>query len=425
MTLFDYTDIDERCFSASLPNGLTVRVIPKPGFQRTYAFYGVNYGSIDTSFSVNGESFRTPDGVAHYLEHKMFDMPYGDAMNRFAEFGGTPNAFTSYTMTAYYFDCTENFEDNLKTLLEFVSTSYFTQQSVEKERGIIAQEIRMYEDSAGSRVYDDLFRAMYASHPVRVPIAGTVASIRDITADMLAKCHAAFYAPSNAMLCVIGDVAGERVAEIAQAVLPTDRAPIADRDYGASEEMTVLKRRTSRNMEVSMPSFVAGFKARPAQLGAASMKAEFVGDLAADLLLGCSAPLYEKLYEKGLVDGSFSAGYEAVRGVAMFSAGGDSRDPEAVTAAILDGAARAAKVGFDKAYFERMMKATLGRKLRDLDSFENVCYRMCEYFFDGVDYFSFRNVLSSVTQEDVCGFLRDCVRDERCTLSVILPKGER
>ena len=423
MKLVEYADIGERCYEATLPNGLSIRVIPKEDFQRIYAFYAVHYGSLDTSFSVGGDKFCTPDGVAHYLEHKMFDMPYGDAMSRFAEFGGNPNAFTSHTMTAYYFDCTEHFEENLKTLLEFVSTPYFTQQSVEKEQGIIAQEIRMYEDSAGSRVYDDLFCAMYKSHPIRVPIAGTVSSIRGITADTLNLCHSAFYAPSNALLCVIGPVDAENVTELAQTVLPSDRAPIAEHDYGAPEDMRVCKHRTERKMEISMPTFVAGFKTAPAPFGAATMKAEFVGDLAADLLLGASSTLFQKLYEQGLVDASFSAGYEAVTGAAMFSAGGDSRDPEAVVSAILHEAERVAKDGFDDAYFERMLKATLGRKLRDLDSFENTCYRTCECFFDGVEYFSFRKILASVTQEDVCQLLRDCVNDERCTLSVITPKG--
>ena len=425
MKRMEYADIGETCYTATLPNGLQIRVIPKPDFHRIYAFYAVHYGSIDTTFSVGGEKFRTPDGVAHYLEHKMFDMPYGDAMSRFADYGGNPNAFTSHTMTAYYFDCTERFEENLTTLLEFVSTPYFTQKSVEKERGIIAQEIRMYEDSAGSRVYDDLFRAMYEHHPIRVPIAGTVDSIQEITADTLTQCHAAFYAPSNALLCVMGNVDADRVAEIAEKVLPKKNVPIAAHDYGAAESMRAPRRRTSRKMEVSMPTFVAGFKAEPAAFGVETMKAEFLGDLAADLLTGISSPMYQKLYEQGLIDASFSAGYESVTGAAMFSVSGDSRDPEAVTNAVMREAERAAKSGFDEAYFARMMKATLGRKLRDLDSFESTCYRMCEYAFSGVDYFSFRNVLQSITNEDVRLFLENCIREERCTLSVITPKGEK
>ena len=166
MKLFAYPKLGEQFYEQKLPNGLCVRVLPKPGFARRYAFLGVNFGSIDTHFTLGGREYRVPDGIAHYLEHKMFDLPEGDATEQFAAHGGSPNAFTSYTMTAYYFDCTEEFEENLRILLRLVTVPYFTPESVEKERGIIAQEIRMYEDSAESRVYEDLFRGMFAAHPV-------------------------------------------------------------------------------------------------------------------------------------------------------------------------------------------------------------------------------------------------------------------
>ncbi len=206
MTLHEFPRLGERYWEQRLENGLLLRVVPKPGFARSYAFLGVDYGSIDTSFTRGGVSCRTPDGVAHYLEHKMFDLPEDNAMNLFAAHGGYPNAFTGYAMTAYYFDCTEQFAENLRILLRMVLTPWFPAESVEKERGIIAQEIRMYEDSADSRAYEDLFGAMFAHHPIRVPIAGTVESIGEITPQVLQDCHAAFYAPANLMLCVTGDV---------------------------------------------------------------------------------------------------------------------------------------------------------------------------------------------------------------------------
>ena len=180
MTLHEFPRLGERYWEQRLENGLLLRVVPKPGFARSYAFLGVDYGSVDTSFTRGGIPCRTPDGVAHYLEHKMFDLPEDNAMNLFAAHGGYPNAFTGYAMTAYYFDCTEQFAENLRILLRMVLTPWFPAESVEKERGIIAQEIRMYEDSADSRAYEDLFGAMFAHHPIRVPIAGTVESIGEI-----------------------------------------------------------------------------------------------------------------------------------------------------------------------------------------------------------------------------------------------------
>ena len=423
MKCTEYPSMGERCYSSRLKNGLEVRVVPKPGFARCYAFYAVNFGAIDTAFTLDGVHIRVPDGIAHYLEHKMFDMPYGDAMNRFAEYGANPNAFTGYTMTAYYFEATERFEENLRTLLEMVSTPYFTQASVDKEQGIIGQEIQMCVDSPDSRVYENLFRAMYRSHPVRVPIEGTVQSIAEITPAKLELCHRAFYTPANAMLCVVGDVDAERVVSLAEEVLPGDEVLPAVSDYGPAEEPKPEKAFVSERMEVSMPSFQAGFKAAVPKRGRETMKAEFVGDLAADLLLGQSSPLYCEMYESGLVDGSFSAGYEGMKGVAMFSAGGDSKDPEAVAQAILRGTEKLCREGADPVFFERLKKSALGHKLRELDSFENTCFRLCSCWFDGTDYFDFADVLRSVTADDLLGFLSECVRPERMSVSVIEPKN--
>lgn len=419
-----YRELEEECKLVTLSNGLPVCVIPKPCYTHAHAFYAVNYGSVDTSFIQNGKLLTTPNGIAHYLEHKMFDMPYGDAMNQFAKFGGNPNAFTSYNMTAYYVDCTENWQENLTTLLEFVSTPYFTEASVEKERGIIAQEIKMYEDNPDSRMYDDLFKAVFRFHPIRVPIAGTVQSIEGITARLLEECHSVFYSPGNSMLCVMGNVDADEVAEIAEKTIPKNNRAQFVRYYGKEEPERVAKKFIKRKMEVSMPSFLVGFKLKEAERGQEAMKAEYVGDLAADLLLGCSSRLYQDIYEKGLIDSSFSAGYDGIRSASVFTAGGDSRDPDAVMEAIVKAADNASREGFEDAYFQRIVSATIGRKLRDVDSFENTCYRICSYAFDGADYFSFREVLRSITQQDVCDFLKACLMEDRSTLAVIYPKGE-
>lgn len=423
MRLREFSALDERYYEETLANGLRIRVIPKPGFSRSFAVFTVDYGAIDTKFSRAGESITTPDGVAHYLEHKMFDMPYGDAMNRFAEYSGSPNAFTTYSMTAYYVECTDCLEENLRTLLEMVSTPLFTQKSVDKERGIIEQEIRMYEDSPDSRIYDNLFRAMYRHHPIRVPIAGTVESIQAITPAILTDCHRGFYAPANAMLCVEGDVDPVRVMELAKAILPAEKTAIADRDYGPAEAVTPVEKRVEDTMEVAMPSFLVGFKHEPPKPGREAMRLEFIGDLAADLLLGPSAPLYTELYEAGRIDQGFSAGYEGLKGVSMFSAGGDSREPDAVVEAILKEAERVSREGFDEALFRRQQKATLGHKVRELDSFESTCIRMCEYGFDGMDYLEFDEVFRSITQADVEQFVKECIRAERACISVIRPKA--
>lgn len=425
MKLFEYPKLGERCWQEVLPNGLCVRVVPKPGFARRYAFLGVNFGSIDTQFTLGGVRYRVPDGIAHYLEHKMFDLPEDNAMNLFAAHGGSPNAFTGYAMTAYYFDCTEEFEENLKILLRLVTEPYFTPESVEKERGIIAQEIRMYEDSAESRVVEDLFAGMFRSHPVRVPIAGTVESIAEITAQSLYDCHAAFYQPGNMVLCVAGDVDPEAVVRIAREGTPAQAGVLPQRDYGAPEAPTCPRRRMERTMEVAMPTFAIGFKCPPPE--AEPLRREIIGEIAAEILAGESSALYQRLYEQGLIDAGFSVGYESVKDACLLSATGDSRDPEAVLQALLDEAARIAKAGFDRAQFDRLVRSAVGRRTRDLDSFESICYLMGgSYYFDGVDYLRFPEAYASVAPEDVRRFLTETVRPERAALSVVRPKeGEK
>lgn len=425
MKLFEYPKLGERCWQEILPNGLCVRVVPKPGFARRYAFLGVNFGSIDTQFTLGGVRHRVPDGIAHYLEHKMFDLPEDNAMNLFAAHGGSPNAFTGYAMTAYYFDCTEEFEENLKILLRLVTEPYFTPESLEKERGIIAQEIRMYEDSAESRVVEDLFDGMFRSHPVRVPIAGTVESIAEITAQSLYDCHAAFYQPGNMVLCVAGDVDPETVVRIAREGTPAQPGVLPQRDYGVPEALSCPRSRMERTMEVAMPTFAIGFKCPPPE--SEPLRREIVGEIAAEILAGESSALYQRLYEQGLIDAGFSVGYESVKDACLLSATGDSRDPEAVLQALLDEAARIVKEGFDRAQFDRLVRSAVGRRTRDLDSFESICYLMGgSYYFDGVDYLRFPEVYASVVPEDVQSFLTETVRPERAALSVVRPKeGEK
>ena len=423
MKQLSYARLDETCYAERLPNGLMIRVIKKPDFARKYAFFATNYGSIHTAFTLDGKPCTSPDGVAHYLEHKTFDMAQGNAMQIFAQRGASPNAFTSYAMTAYYFDCTEQFDENLRLLLEFVSVPYYTQESVEKERGIIEQEIRMYEDSAESKVYENLFSILYAHHPVRIPIAGTVESIQSITAQTLNDCHRAFYDPSNMMLCVVGDVEPEAVIAAARALLPGEPGGVSGRSYGPPEDLCPTQPRIEAQMEISMPTFAVGFKCQPPEDGA-SMRQEFIGDLAAEVLVGESSELYQRLYEDGLIDADFSCGYESVPQAAMLNAGGDSRDPEGVCAAIVAQAQKLIAEGIDDALFERLKKSSLGRRLRDLDSFESICYRQCAYFFEGCDYFTFPEVYDSIGKDDVLDFLKRTVRPEQMAISIIYPKGD-
>ncbi len=419
MALQQYPALSERLYRETLANGLTVMVSPRPGFAEKVAYLVTDYGSIHTEFFRDGTPYRTPAGIAHYLEHKMFDLPGRDVSAEFAALGANVNAFTSYDMTAYYFSCTEKFSECLKLLLEFVSTPYFTQQTVEKEREIIGQEIDMSADSPDIRVFENLTRAMYFHHPIREPILGTRHSIAQITPQTLFDCHRAFYRPDNMLLCVVGDVSPEEVAELAgsipAAVPRIQKAPF-------SEPMRCREARITASMDVAMPMFQLGFKAEPPGKGAEAVRQELIGDLAAEALFGEASALYLKLYETGVIDSSFGGGFETVDGVALLTASGDSDDPERVFDAVLRQAAVLADTGIPD--FDRSVRSALGRRIRGLDSLDATCYRLCAYALSGFDYYDFPQVYRTVGETDIQEFLRRVVSPERGSLSVITPLSQ-
>ena len=421
MSWFDYPKLDERVYRKRLSNGLTLVVVPREGFQKKLAYFVTDFGSVHTDYVYEGTEYHDPDGIAHYLEHKLFDMPWGEVTADFAAMGANPNAFTSYDMTAYYFSGTENFEACLKLLLEFVSTPYFTEESVAKEQGIIGQEIDMTADSPETRVFENLMQAMYGRHPIRVPILGTGETIAKITPQVLEACHRAFYSPGNMMLCVMGDVQAEEVERIALEVLGEEARSVARKLRPWQEEMTCPQREIVTQMEVAMPMFQLGFKCEPIGTGEEAVRREIIGDLAAEALFGESSGLYLSLYEEGIIDSSFGGGFETVDGMAMLTASGDSDEPETVRAAILERARTFPQDGIPEDMFLRMKRSILGRRIRDLDSFDSTCFRLCAYHFSGFDYFDFPRVFASVQIPEVLDFIRNTVTQERCCLSVIQP----
>ena len=414
MKKLTYPRLEQTLYYDRLPNGLQLYVIPKPGFSKKYAFFATNYGSIDTSFVLDGRPMHSADGVAHYLEHKMFDMKEGNALQKMSATGASPNAFTSYQLTAYYVECTQAFEENLKTLLSFVSQPYFTQESVDKEQGIIGQEIKMYEDNPGSRLGENLFEAMYQNHPLKVNIAGTLESIAEITPQMLYDCHRAFYDPSNMVLCVAADVEPEQVRRLALDILPREPGGVSARDYGPEEPSAPARQEVVQEMEVAMPMFAVGFKCPPVPEGQERLRQELMGDLAAEVLCGESSPLYRRLYEQGLIDSDFSVGYELLKGMPNVSLSGDSEDPRAVLEAVLAEAGRITREGVEEGLFRRLKRASLGRRVRGLDSFDGLCYRP--------DYLQFPEIYEDITVEDVRAFIEKHITAETAVLSIIRPK---
>ena len=417
-----YPAVGETVWHGRLPNGLHIYVDERPSHSKQFAFFAACYGGMDQRFRTGDGHWRdTPAGVAHFLEHKLFDTEDGNALQILAANGAAVNAFTAASITGYYFEGTDGFEENLRTLLSFVSVPYFTPESVAKEQGIIAQEIRMGEDDPDVAIYYLLLEALYREHPIRVKVIGSEQSIARITADTLYQCHGAFYHPGNMVLCVAGNVDAAAVERIARQVLPGEEGTLAERDRPAEPE-GVCQPRVERAMEVSAPQFLIGFKGDAPGPGD-SLRQRLLGELACDVVFSSSAPLYTRLYEQGLINGTFDSGYESVPGCAFLTVSGESRDPDQVLALIREELERVARDGVDPALWRRQKKAAYGAAVRRLNSLEDTCVELAMSHFDGEDYLHFPEVYQSIEREDAEALLRRWCAPERTALAVIRPAG--
>ena len=422
MQRLDYPKVGETLYFDTLPNGLSLAVARKPGYTRSYAAFTTNYGGADRRFRYGGDFIDTPMGVAHFLEHKMFDMPDGDnALATLAANGAQPNAYTSSGLTCYHFESTDNFYDNLRMLLRFVSTPYFTDESVQKEQGIIGQEIRMCDDSPDYVIYDELMRCLYDHHPIRDSVAGTVESIAEITPEVLYRCHKIFYNPGNMCLAVAGDVDPETVRAIALETLPAASGEIPGRDYGAPEGLTPAKPRFAKAMAVSAPQFIVGVKLTPGLTGDALLRQKLVSGVAINYLYSQSSPFYSRLYAEGLLNTDFFVDADSAAGTVTLLAGGESRDPEKVYAEMLAAAADCAKNGLDPAYFSRVMRSGYGARVRALSSFSGLCASLTDGAFGGYNAMDAFAMTETITAEELRAFIAENLTAERAAMSVITP----
>lgn len=421
MTYRDYPQCGIRRYEGVTAAGLQVFVYPMPDYQTQYAFFATKYGGCDRRFQRDGKWMDTPAGVAHFLEHKMFDMPGYNAMERFTALGASPNAFTSNGMTGYLFKCTEHFEENLRELLKYVTTPYFTADSVQKELGIIGQEIRMGDDNPSRRVRKNLLRALYRSHPVRDSIAGTVESIAQITPEILETCHRAFYHPKNMVLCCAGDIDPERVMKLAELLVPSSKEKAPKRDYGGAEQLLPETVRVEEKMSVSTPVFMLGGKLTWLPDGRAWAKQLLLTELSCELFAGDGSPLYSEMYASGLINSSFYAGAMDFPHGGAVCAGGRCADPNAVLTKLTD-AAESFRMNADaESRLHRLKKTMLGNFIVTLDSAQELCHTQADAWFSGFERMEYPALFEEITAEDVEAVIHDCFRPERLALSVIRP----
>ncbi|MGM0901968.1 MAG: EF-P 5-aminopentanol modification-associated protein YfmH [Bacillota bacterium] len=423
-----FEQLKEELYYEKLENGLDVYILPKKGFNKTYATFTTKYGSIDNHFKPFGkdEFTKVPDGIAHFLEHKLFEKEDGDVFQQFSRQGASANAFTSFTRTAYLFSSTSHVEKNLETLMDFVQEPYFTEKTVEKEKGIIGQEITMYDDNPDWRLYYGVIENMFQKHPVKIDIAGTKESISHITKDMLYECYNTFYHPSNMLLFVVGAVEPTQI-------MKQIKENQAKRDYSAQPEIErifeseieeVAEKKQVLKMNVQTPKCIVGIKAPSSTLqGQEMLKKELSINIMLDILFGKSSVGYTELYNEGLIDDSFSYDFSQEQGFGFAMAGGDTKDPEKlakqITAILMD-----AKTGaiFNEENLLRARKKKIGAFLRAINSPEYIANQFTRYAFNEMDLFEVVPVLESITVDDIKNAASDLIDEKRFTVCQVVPK---
>ncbi len=408
-------------------SGLSIYIMPRAGYSTNYAIFGTKYGSVDSEFVVPGEKEATkvPDGIAHYLEHKMFDQPDGsNVFDKFSKFGGDANAFTSFNMTAYLFSSTANFYENLETLMDYVQSPYFTKESVEKEQGIIGQEIRMYDDNAPWRLFFNFLGLLYNNNPVKLDIAGTVESIAEIDEKLLYKCYSTFYNLSNMTLFVTGDVDPDKTLCVIEKNIKNN-TPFKEeikRIY-PEEPKAVAGKFKEQTISVASPMFMIGWKDNDnGYSGKALLKKSIEMEIITEMLFGKSSELYNELYDAGLINQNFSFEYSPQVDYAYTAVDGESKDPIAVYEKITGYIDMLRKNGLSKEDFERIKKVIWGDYIRSYNDIEGYAHTFLTMSFLDINYFDYFEEYSKITFDDVQKRFNEQFDNEYCVMSQINPE---
>ncbi len=412
--------LNETCEILQHESGLRIYICKKPQFKSFYAVFGTKYGSVDNGFVVNSEQINIPEGTAHFLEHKLFESEDGDAFSRYSKTGAYANAYTSFDRTCYLFSCSGRFYDNLEILLDFVTHPYFTAQTVQKEQGIIGQEIRMYDDSPSWRVIFNMLEAMYEKHPVKTDIAGTVESIAKITDKILYDCYNTFYDPSNMFLCVAGNVDTDKIVDMVNKAIPKGRGIGFTRPV-INEPEGIIKREVSQSLEVGLPMFCLGFKEHCEEGAERSSYEVLSSEMLIELITGEISPLYKELTEEGLINDEFSGEYFTGRGYAVTLFSGESHNPEAVRDRILAEIERIKKNGIDINHFEAIKRTMYGDMVRQFNSVSSIGSLLVSCAVNNDSVFEGFEILKNMTPADVAKRL-ELITEDKMVLSVINKK---
>lgn len=421
-----YSRVRETLYEETLDNGLKVYLFPKPGFAQVQAMFTTDYGSVDSHFRLSGEADVThvPDGIAHFLEHKMFESKDEPVFTQFARYGASMNAFTSFSQTSYHFSATDHIDENMRVLLDFVQDPYFTDENVEKEKGIIEQEIRMGEDNPDVTAYYGLLEAMYQKFPLRIKVIGSVESIRQIDKETLYRCYNTFYHPSNMMLCVAGGFEPEPMMDlIRNNQKGKSFGPVSDilREY-PQEPAPVAKRETVIKQSVSQPRCLIGWKDKTTGLtGESLQRQDMLTSVILDALFGQSSPFYHQLIDDELIDQHFSWEYEITPHYGYSLVGGNTKDPKQLEERIQSFVNDIATKGLPEEWFGRCQKKMMGWFMTMFDAPGQVTRYFTAYNLRKANVFNLFDALSELTLEDANARLREHFDSVQCSTFIVLP----
>ncbi len=420
------TPTGEDLLTGYLPNGLHYGILPKRGFVKKYAVLATKYGSLDSKFEVPGEGIvEVPDGIAHFLEHKLFEEPEGNVFDRFAQLGASVNAFTSYTQTAYLFSTVDYLSEALAQLVDFVTHPYLTEENVEKEKGIIVQELRMYEDHPDRRLHRNLLNALYHENHIRLDIGGTPESVNRITVDWLMKCYRTFYQPTNMALFVVGDVSPEGVLDVVQEHFPNGAAqPVGERVY-PEEPPHINQAWVEDRLSISRPRCAVGFKNVPTSDGEESLRRYLTMGIAWRLIAARSSPHFERLYNAGLIDDSFGASFSTTPYYSYSVVTSQTDDPERFVEEIKAIVREVQGGPVPEADVERLKRQLYGWFIASFDSLEYTANSYIAHYFNGTPYLRYLSILQSITAQEVQEAAVNYLDLENSAVSVLLPtEGE-
>ncbi|MGA9519684.1 MAG: pitrilysin family protein [Trichococcus sp.] len=431
MNKVHYEALNETVYTEVLDNGLQVVLIPKNKYSKTYGIFTTDFGSIDNQFvPINGDKeIKIPDGIAHFLEHKLFEGEDHDAFEDFAKYGASANAFTSFTRTSYLFSATDNISENTNSLLDFVQDPHFTEEGTEKEKGIIAQEIRMYEDNPGWQLFYGLLRNLYPEHPLSVDIAGTVESIQAISPELLQTCYDTFYHPSNMNLLMIGNFVPEEMMETirqnqaGKTFLPAK--PIQRTLPPASIQDII--RYKEIEMDVQRPKVMLGVKGLDADVtGNQAEKYKIYGSLLLELLFGRSSTHFIDLYDNGLIDDSFGYSFNLDRSFHFMAIESDTEEPklleDKLKRILLDWETDA---NLTNEKFDLLKKSMIGEQLQAFNSLEYIANHYSTLLFSGAELFEVVPLIEETSLEDIRRFAEGYLKEQNMSTYVILQKGAK